>query len=446
MPPIAAGRFVRYADRQDLTDVVCPPYDIIDEAGRTALEAKSPHNFVRLILPREMPGDGPLDRYVRARDTISQWTGEGVLARDAEPSIFAVEQSFTDLMTGERRVRRGIQSLLKLHEFSEGVVLPHERTLSGPKADRLELMKAVQAHLSPIFILYPDETNSVLASLADVFNSPPTNVAEAAGATHRAWRITDPKRLAVLTDLIAPRKGYIADGHHRYETALKFRQLAREQGRKVDGTPLDYVPAFLCSMSDPGLVIFPTHRLVHSMDFDALSFESALLRFFTATTLTEEPGELERPESLRAALRTLASKGKKAPSFLLYGPYSMSGTVILTLRDNAPLDEVKTLPSAPSLRRLDVALLHSVIFEHILHMSRQSQERQEHLRYEKDAAQSIARVRKGEAQFAIIMNPTKMEQVREVSEAGEVMPQKSTYFYPKIIDGLGVQLLDGESI
>jgi uncharacterized protein (DUF1015 family) len=441
MPPITAGRFVRYAHRADLTDVVCPPYDVIDEAGRLALEAKSPYNFVRLILPREEPGDGPLDRYVRARDTVKTWQAEGVLARDEEPSIFALEQSFVDPSTGERRSRRGIQALLKLHEFSEGIVLPHERTLSGPKADRLALMKAVQAHLSPIFVLFPDETNSVLATLGNIFDTEPTTTAEAAGATHRAWRITDPKLLAAISDRLASKKGYIADGHHRYETALKFRELARQQGRRVDGTALDHVPAFLCSMSDPGLVIFPTHRLVHSMQFDGKALLERMRQFFT---FTEVQFPIDRADGRKAALRALAESGQRAISFLVVPPQGPAQ--IISLRPDAPLDSVPTLPTNPALRTLDVAILHGLIFEHLLGMSRAAQEKQEHLRYDKDAAHAIERAHGGEAQITFLLNPTAMEQVRQVSEAGEVMPQKSTYFYPKIVDGLALQLLDDASV
>jgi uncharacterized protein (DUF1015 family) len=441
MPSIAAGRFIRYANRTDLTDLVCPPYDVIDEAGRSELEAKSPYNFVRLILPREAAGDGPLDRYVRARDLVTTWTSEGVLSRDEEPSLFAVEQSFVDLITGQRRVRRGIQALLQLHDFAEGVILPHERTLSGPKADRLELMKAVQAHLSPIFVLYPDETSSVMSLVSHLFETPPTVTAEAAGATHRAWRITDPKLIASLEQRLGPKKGYIADGHHRYETALRFRELARQQGRRVEGTPLNYIPAFLCGMSDPGLVIFPTHRLVHSMKFEPAALFEKLQPFFDIRNVNQK---LDTTDGRKAATAELAKSGAQSLSYLVVSTDGSSK--LLSLKKDAPLDAVPTLPKLPALRSLDVAVLHGLVFEHVLGMSRESQEKQQHLRYVKDAGDAVAQVTRGDAQLAFLLNPTTMEQVRNVSEAGEVMPQKSTYFYPKIIDGLGIQLLEGEGV
>jgi uncharacterized protein (DUF1015 family) len=445
MPEIAPARFVRYSGGPDLSPVVCPPYDVIDEAGRAALEAKSPANYVRLILPREAAGDGPLDRYVRARGLLDQWVASGTMQRDAEPSLFVVEQEFVDSTTGDRRFRRGIQALVKLREFSEGIILPHERTLSGPKADRLELMKAVQAHLSPIFILFPDEQNEVMSAVSALLSTPPTATAEAASAIHRAWRITDPALIATLTKLLAPRKGYIADGHHRYETALHFRALAKQAGKTVEGTPLDYIPAFLCGMSDPGLVIFPTHRLAHSMTIDPKTLLPALQTFFDSEVIASGKGQLPAPDELRGALKKLAESGRQALSFLLYS-HGVMPTMLLSLKKDAPLDTVKTLSTVKALRSLDVTILHSIVMEHILGMSRESQEKQLNLKYEKDAGKALARVESGEAQLAFLLNPTKMEQVRDVAEAGEVMPQKSTYFFPKIIDGLGLQLLNEGSL
>lgn len=442
MPEIAPARFVRFVGPSDLTSVVSPPYDVIDEAGRTELEAKSPHNYVRLILPREQPGDGAVDRYRRARGLLDEWLATDVMAREEAPSVLAVEQRFQDLSTGEWRVRRGIQALLRLREFSEGVVLPHERTLSGPKADRLELMRAVGAHLSPIFVLYPDPENEVISAVSDVFDTPPDFEAQAAGATHRAWIVRDPQRLEALQSRLAPTQGYIADGHHRYETALRFRALAREEGRQTEGTPLDYIPAFLCGMSDPGLVIFPTHRLVHSMQIDLPSLLSRAERFFDVRPVT---GAIDTDEGRAQALSQLAQAGAERGVAFLALPSSGEAHV-LALKPDAPLDEVPTLPSLPALRSLDVAVLHGLVFEHLLGMSRESQERQEHLRYVKDAREAVTRTRSGEAQVAFLLNPTSMQQVRDVAEAGEVMPQKSTYFYPKIVDGFGLVRLDESSI
>ena len=443
MPEIAPGRFVRYAGVSDLTPLVCPPYDVIDDAGRAELEAKSPDNFVRLILPRDQPGDEPLDRYVRARALLDQWLASGVMARDAEPSLFLLEQVFVDPITGDQRVRRGIQALVKLREFSEGIILPHERTLSGPKADRLELMKAVRAHLSPIFILYPDEQNEVLAPLAGLTRArthgdSPTVWADAAGATHYAWRITDPEVIAGLTERLASRKGYIADGHHRYETALQFRKLARSEGRAVEGTSLDYIPAFLCGMSDPGLVIFPTHRLVHGLDVDVEDLLRRASPFFTSRTVD---ANIETDDGRKHALAMLDEAARTTNAMLLVDRAGLPR--LLTLVGNPPLDAIKGFPPASSpLRQLDVTVLHSIVFEHLLGMSRESQEKQINLRYEKDGKRAITRVRSGEVGLSFLLPPTRMREVRAVAEAGEVMPQKSTYFYPKIIDGLGLQLLD----
>lgn len=432
MPQIAPGHFVRYADGTQLTDVVSPPYDVIDEAGRTALEDKSPHNYVRLILPRDRPGEEePSRRYRRAREQLEGWMRDGVLVRDDEPSILVIEQRFVDLVTGQERVRRGVQALLKLSPFSEGKVLPHERTLSGPKADRLELMKAVGAHLSPIFVLYPDPANDVVARLSEVFARPADGEAQAAGATHRVWRVSDPELVAAVSEALRDRVGFIADGHHRYETALEFRRRAQEAGTRTEGTPLDYIPAFLCGLSDPGLVVFPTHRLMHSTGLTVATLLPKLEGTFTVERLPKVASD--------AGADTLLEKVRAAgaQSFAVLGA---DGEMALLHWDRAKLEKLG-LPTGP-LGALDVTALHSIVFEKLLGLSRESQERQENLRYVKDSGEAVRRTLSGEAELAFLLNATPTAQVRAVAEAGEVMPQKSTYFYPKIIDGLALQLLD----
>lgn len=442
MPEIAASRFVRYANESELSDLVCPPYDVIDEAGRAALEAKNPHNYVRLILPREQQGEEPTARYARARALLDQWIADGVLARDDKPSILAVEQEFTDPSTGERRRRRGIEALLKLSDFSEGIVLPHERTLSGPKADRLELLRTTAAHLSPIFVLFPDESNDVTTALANVFAGKPTQEAVLDGTTHRAWVVTDESLIRSVQSLLRDRKAFIADGHHRYETALNFRRLAKEEGRTTEGTPLDYIPAFLCSMSDPGLVILPTHRLVHSLGANVDELVSKLGRWFDLRAIDGDPATDAGRNTALEALKSEAEAGRQ--SLLLVAPTGPAR--LLTLRKDASLDGVDSLPQVDAVRVLDVALLHALVFEETLGMSRESQAKQENLRYSKDARQAIDAVRGGEVELAFIVNSTPMDQVRAVSEAGEVMPQKSTFFYPKIVDGFFAQPLDAEGV
>lgn len=427
MPEIAPGRFVRYSDGTRLTDVVSPPYDVIDEEARAALEQRSPHNYVRLILPREQPGEPPQVRYARARELLEQWIEEGALVQDDRPSLLVVEQRFTDLVTGEQRVRRGVQALLKLSEFSEGKVLPHERTLSGPKADRLSLMKAVGAHLSPIFVLYPDPANEVLATLAEIFQRAPDGEAEAAGATHRMWRVYDQALVSRVSALLADKVGFIADGHHRYETALAFRREAKAAGTSTENTPLDYIPAFLCGLSDPGLVVFPTHRLLHSTGLTVATLLPKLEGAFTVERLPRLDAD--------ALLERVRAAGEHA--FAVLGANG-EAAVLRWQRDTL---SSLGLPAGP-VGELDVSALHSVVFERLLGLSRESQERQENLRYVKDGHEAIRRTLAGEAELAFLLNATPTAQVRAVAEAGEVMPQKSTYFYPKIIDGLALQRLD----
>jgi len=429
MPNVVPGRFVRFRGKGDLSALACPPYDVIDDTQRAALLAADPHNYVRLVLPE---GSTDAERYAAARGLLERWMQDGVFAKDDEPSILAMQQRFTDPVTGERRVRRGVFTMLQLSEFAEGKVLPHERTLSGPKADRLALLEATRAHLSPIFVLFPDPANDVNAALERAVARAPDAHALLAGAEHLAWRVTDPATVSAVQSLLSSRTGYIADGHHRYETALKFRALAKAAGRAVEGTPLDHIPAFLCGMSDPGLRILPTHRLLHALPDGALDGLAARAsRWFDVTRL---PGRPAFPE----LVTRLAEKDGRAFVFV----NRALEADLWSLKSDAPLEEVPSLSTVPALRTLDVALLHAVVFEHLLGLSRVSQERQENLRYEKDGVKALARVASGEAQAAILMHPTKMDEVRAVAEAGEVMPQKSTFFYPKVLDGFALQLLD----
>lgn len=437
MPEIAAGRFLRHANRRELSDVVCPPYDVIDDAGRETLEARSPHNFVRLILPRDRAGDGPLERYRRSRELMDRWVAEGVLVRDEEPSLLVIDQAFTDPVTGARRIRRGLLALLRLSPPDEGRVLPHERTLSAPKEDRLQLLQTVGAHLSPIFALFPDEANAVLTAAGRGLRDEPDVTAELDGVTHELRRITDRRIIDEVRRLLEDRRAYIADGHHRYETALRHRELARAQGLPIEGTARDYVPAFLCSMSDPGLVVLPTHRVLHSLRFDVEELSAKLAPFAETERLDLRP-EAEAVPELRARLAEKAEAGLH--SFVL-AP-RLGEMRLVTIRPDADFESVSTLPSHPALRALDLSLLHGLVFEHALGLSRQSQERQENLRYVKRMEDSLDQVARGDGECAFLLNPTPLEQLRAVAEAGEVMPQKSTFFFPKIIDGFFVQPLE----
>ena len=443
MLEIAPFRAQRYAETAHLGDLIAPPYDVISPPQRTALAAKDPHNVVQLILPEERPGDRPGEnKYTRAGAAFRAWIGEGVLKRDAEPAIYALEQRFE--WGGKRYTRKGFLARLRLREFKDGVVLPHEKTLSGPKADRLELFKQVKANLSPIFSIFPDEKNEVGALLAGATGRAP----DASAVTddghgpieQRMWKVTDARLVAALRESMAPRRAYIADGHHRYETALAYARLVDEAlpAPRPDGAH-HYVLSFFCGMADPGLLILPTHRLLHSIaGFDLSRFLLLADEFFNVEKLS---ADLRSPAGLSQAIDRLSESGKGRHSYLVVGDGGKQAS-LLWLKSTANLLEIPELPKNPDVRALDVTILHGVLLQHVLGLSPASQERQENLRYVKDAADAVAQLAAGEAQAAILLNPTLMAQVRAVAEAGEVMPQKSTFFYPKLPSGLVFNPLD----
>jgi uncharacterized protein (DUF1015 family) len=378
-----------------LAHVIAPPYDVISPAEQAALYDRSPFNVVRLILARETP------RADAAARALGEWVGARVLVRDPEPALYVYRQTFHVAGLGER-TREGILCRLRLEDFASGVVRPHERTFPGPKADRLALLRATGAYLSPIFGLYAGAG----PSLRDVVGgataaAPLEHVTDAGGETHRVWRIADAAAIERVRGALAFESILIADGHHRYETALGFRD---------EGGP-PYVLAYLADMHDPGLVILPTHRLVPApLPVDAATLEARLREAFTVSPMPagtpRAAGEIDcvladRRLRLRAMPRALAA--------------------------------LDGLPEP--LRALDVTLFQRAILEPILGVDTHR------LAFTHDDAEAIAAVPR-EAAAAFLVNPPSIDAVRAVCLAGEVMPEKSTYFYPKLADGLVFDLFD----
>ena len=447
MLEIAPWRALRYAERdpQKLSALIAPPYDVISPAQRERLAKRSEHNVVELILPLERTGDGPTDnKYTRAGNAFRKWIAEGILRADAEPGLYVLHQRFS--WGGDTHLRKGFLARLRLRDFKDGVVLPHEKTLSGPKADRLELIKQAKANLSPIFSLYPDDDGEVDQLLTGGLN----HKADASATSddghgsieHRMWRITDPTTIAKVQAAMRARRAYIADGHHRYETALNYARLIDEQlpQPKPDGAH-HFVLSYFCGMGDPGLLILPTHRLLHGLaDFQLSQLTTEAEQFFDVESIK---ADVRTPDGLADAQRRLAEAGKTRPSFLVVGDKG-TRTELFKLGANVDLAQVTEMPVSPEVRSLDVAVLHGLLFQRILQLSPQSQEKQENLRYVKEASEAVAAVVKGPDHAAFLLNGTLMTQVREVAEAGEVMPQKSTFFYPKLPSGLVFNPLDPE--
>ena len=402
-----------------LDDLVAPPYDVVSETERAALAAKSPYNIVRVDLPE---GD-PEQKYANAARELRGWVDEGILRRDAVPAFYRYHQVFS--VAGRQHTRKGFVSRIRLRRFEEGVVLPHERTLSGPRLDRLALARACRTNLSQVFALYSDPAGSIDAEFASVDSRPPEMEARLAdGAVHRLWRLTDRAAHARIGADLSDKRVYIADGHHRYETMLAIRDELRPQARSPRSS-IEYGSMFLTSMDDPGLVILPTHRVVHGLPgFDLSRFLDRLRARFDVRELPgDAAGSLRAPPEQREGSYLLASQGRFFSLSLKRG-------------------EENAVPGPAVLRRLDVPILHGLILEEILGIDRSAQERQTNLRYVKDFKSALEESRRPEVQAAFLLNPTRIEQLKAVADAGEVMPQKSTFFYPKLASGLLLDPID----
>ena len=394
-----------------LDAVAAPPYDVIDEAQRERLMEQSPFNVVEIDLPR---GDGG-DPYLHAQTTLEAWSQQGVVVRDREPALWAMTQEYALPGGGGRATRRGFFCRVRVEDYGPGRIRPHERTHPEAREDRLRLQRATRANLSPIFSLYPDPDASAWAALeGSTAREPDATVTDADGTENRLWRVSGAETIEAVTETLAGRELLIADGHHRYETA---RVYAEEVGGEGEHR---FVLMFLCSMSDPGLSVLPTHRLVTGLDearhaklWDAIE-ASFRVEEVAGTDIAPEAGRPVAFGYLDAVRRTPCR---------------------LTLQDPAVAD--RAMPDKPEpYRRLDTAVLEAVLLRGALGMTADDISHQRGLTYSKDAAEALARVEAGQAGAAFIMAPTPVERVREVAEAGEPMPPKSTFFFPKIPTGL----------
>ena len=425
MAEIAAFRGILYdTDRVQPSRVLAPPYDVIDEEERQELLAMDPHNAVRLILPE---GEGD-QKYQNAAGILNAWLEEKILRRDARPALYRYHQVFTSAELGGRTItRRGFIAAVRLHRFDERIILPHERTLSGPKVDRLKLMDATGAHFSQIFTLYSDPSGESDRAFAAAESTPPTlDGTTADGTRHRLWRVDDAVTVGRVVRLLAPLKLYIADGHHRYETMLALRDRLRERagGELESRSSANFGCMFLCNMDDPGLVVLPIHRLVFGVEgFDRQAVHAKVQRWFDVTPL---------PAVEAAAVKSaLADASRVRPSVV--AAFADGTAVLLQLK--AEVHAAATAPGSPVARSLDVSVLHELVLESALGIDRAAQAAQTNIRYYKDTADLLARIARGEGQVAFVMHPTRVEQVKAVADASEIMPQKSTFFYPKIASG-----------
>ena len=414
-------RTLRYeaATAGPLEYVIAPPYDVIDDELRARLVARSPFNVVEIDLPRADGGDP----YEHAAATMSAWRERGVLVREDEPAIWALRQDYTG-PDGRDLARTGFLARVRVEEYGPGRIRPHERTHPGPKEDRLRLTRATRTNLSPIFSLFPDPDGAVRGALDQLASGEPFAAAtDHEGTRNTLWRISDPGAVDGLGRLLANAELLIADGHHRYETA---RVYAEEVGGEGEHR---YVLMLLCSLADPGLTVFPTHRLLTGLKDDPAKQEAireTLMRDFEITELPTT-GDLEPPSGSPVAFGYMDSFHRK--------PYRV------TLKDQAIADrELAGMPEA--YRRLDTAVLEAIVLRGALGMSEDDISHLRGLDYSKSLDDAIDAVVSGRADAGFFMRSTPVDQVREVAEAGESMPPKSTYFFPKVPTGLVFSPLD----
>ena len=407
-----------------IDELVCPPYDIINDEQREGYIQTNPHNIIRLELPK---GE---NRYAQASEILQSWLGDGTLIKEDKPAIYIYEEEFTAY--GERKSIKGIICRVKIEEFSKGVILPHEFTLSKAKEDRLNLMKATNCNFSQIYSLYMDGGKNTLGKIDTLSaGKPDIELTDGEDVTHRMWIITDEKAIAEICEDFVDRKLYIADGHHRYETALNYRNYQRENGNAVEGDACDYQMMMLVDMEHPGLVVFPTHRLVRDLtDFDAEKALESCEEYFDITKHNDI-------STIESNLMELYNQGKKSYAFYS-GDKRYS---LLVLKDMDIIRNLLPDASKPT-QELDVTVLHTLILEKVFGIDPENMAKQINLTYTKIFDEAISSVDNGKAQCAFILNPTRVSEIRDVASNGEKMPQKSTYFYPKMITGLVMNQLE----
>lgn len=412
--------------------VVTQPYDKITPAMQERYYAASPYNLVRVILGRRESNDNTSHNvYTRAAEFGHVWRANGILRQDAAPSVYRYSQTFTS-PGGATFERRGFIALGRVEDYSAKVVFRHEQTLAKPKADRLDLLRATRTHYEQLFLLYEDqgETDSLLSPPPGA--APAIEVVDEYNVVHRVWQISDPGVIAQVQTAMRDRKLVIADGHHRYETALNFRNQCRAASASHDlNAPYEFVMMTFVNMNDPGLLVLPTHRVVHSLsNFSVDAFQSSSREYF-------EVEEIDPAFDDARAASILRERGRSGSAFLAA---AANRAFVIDSIKPAGLRLLGSL--SPRQQSLDVVQLHKCLLEGVLKLSEESIRNQENISYLRDADEALEQVRKGAANIAFLMNPCPVRQVRDIAFAGEVMPQKSTDFYPKLLSGLTAYALD----
>jgi uncharacterized protein (DUF1015 family) len=433
MAHIEPFRALRYDPaRVAVSQAATQPYDKITPQMQDAYYAASPYNLVRIILGKRLATDGPGNNpYTRAAECFSGWRQQGILRQDAEPAIYYYCQTFTVPGGTTPLERRGFIALGRVEDYSAGIVFRHEQTLAKPKADRLDLLRATRAHFGQIFMLYSDPQGDIDKALVSDA-SPIMGLTDEYGVVHRVWQISSARTIALVQSAMQEKKLIIADGHHRYETALTYRNERRAalgSARDVSA-PYEFVMMTFVNMDAPGLLILPTHRVVHGLpSFSMENFRENANQFFTAD-------EVDPSLDARRAAAILREAAHTGTALLAVA----SDRAFLLSRPKSPPSVFKEV----SLRQqgLDVVQLHKCLLEGAIGISEEAIRDQKNVTYIRDTTEAMAQVREGKADVAFLMNPARMQQVKDIAFGGEVLPQKSTDFFPKLLSGLTIYALE----
>jgi uncharacterized protein (DUF1015 family) len=449
MAEVHPFRALRYdTNRVKLDDVLTQPYDKITPLMQERYYAASPYNLIAIEKGKSLPEDsGENNVYTRAGEKIKEWIAQGVLAQDRAPAIYVYSQEYLVPGTHTRKVRIGFIAMGRLEDYDAKIVFPHERTLSAPKADRIELLRHTHIQTGQLFVLYDDAPRQIDAYLEEIARTPtPLELHDEFEVTHRLWPVTDTAFVRRIQAAMADKKIIIADGHHRYETALNFRNESRARLGNIDPTSAhEFAMMTFINSHSRGLTVLPTHRLIRNVaNFDFQQFRNRLTPFFDWYSYPFLNPE-ERTASYAEFRKDFARQNHGRRAIGIY-PGTIDGNAgafyLFLLRKDADLETI--LPDMSEAQRgLDVVLLHRLILEKGLGITAEAVEAEKNLGYEREIDAAIAAVDRGDAQLACLLNPVRVQQVVEIALGGDVLPQKSTDFYPKLLSGLAVYRIEG---
>lgn len=447
MATIMPFRGLRYnqATVEGMADVVTPPYDVIDAEAQERYYKRHPNNIIRLEYGKTYPADNQADnRYTRALGELEAWVKDGVLLPEAEPAVYFYEQEFS--VGGARKIRSGFICGVKLEPYDKGIVLPHEETILKHKADRLNLLRICRANLSPVFGLYSDKEKKVERALRETVKGrlPDVEFVDEMGESHRMWVVNEEAVISDVRQIMADKQIFIADGHHRYETALNYKNEREALSKKQEqaNQAYNYIMMTLVNLYDPGLVVLPTHRLINNViDLDIDRLIARIKDSFRVEEYRLGPDGSDLSELIKLMGRR-GQADNAANHAHVFGLYAGDNKFyLLQLENEKELPRLMSQEKSPAWRQLDVSVLHTLVIDKILGIDSEMMARAEHITYTREEEAALSLVDKGEYQLAFFLNATLVGEISQVANNGEKMPQKSTFFYPKLITGLVINRL-----